>query len=127
MATTPNTASVLSILFVEDDEVTLKIQVVILTSKFPGIIIHTATNGKLGLELFKIHTPDIVITDINMSEMCGVQMANNIRAFKPDTKFIAITGKDTDEILFEFDCIIVKPLVFNDLFAAIEKCIDGIA
>ena len=51
-------------------------------------MIYTAINGRLGLELFKEHTPDIVITDINMSKMCGEQMAENIRAIKPDTKII---------------------------------------
>jgi DNA-binding response OmpR family regulator len=59
--------------------------------------------------------------------MCGVQMATNIRALKQDTQFIAITGKDSSEIRFEFDHYIVKPVGFEDLFAAIEKCIGRMA
>jgi YesN/AraC family two-component response regulator len=122
-----NPANSYSILFVEDDELILELQASVLTSKFPNVIIHTATNGKQGMELFKMHHHDIVITDINMSEMCGVQMATNIRALKQDTQFIAITGKDSSEIRFEFDHYIVKPVGFEALFAAIEKCIGRMA
>jgi YesN/AraC family two-component response regulator len=127
MAANSNTTSAISLLLVEDDEVILDIQATILTAKFPDVVLYTAANGRLGLELFKIHMPDIVITDIDMTEMCGVQMSNDIRTIKPDTKFIAITGKDADEIQFEFDHYIVKPVGFKDLFAAIEKCIGGIS
>ena len=122
-----NPANSYSILFVEDDELILELLASVLTSRFPNVIIHTATNGKQGMELFKMHHHEIVITDINMSEMCGVRMATNIRALKPDTQFIAITGKDSDEILFEFDQIIKKPVDINNLFTAIEKCIGLIA
>ena len=116
-----------SILLVEDEKATLEYMTVILAKKYPDIILHTATNGRKGLELFKEYTPYIVITDITMPEVSGVQMSKNIRAAKPDTKLIAITGKDSDEILFEFDQIIEKPVIINNLFTAIEKCIGLIA
>jgi len=129
-----NLDKTLSVLFVEDDEITLEIQLSILTSKYPDITFYSAINGKLGLELFKSHTPDIVISDINMSEMCGVQMCSNIRSIKADTKLIAITGKSggfflhgSDDNEFEFDHVIVKPVDFQELFAVVDKCLDEIA
>lgn len=61
-------------------------------------MLYTAANGRLGLELFKTHTSDIVITDINMPVMCGMQMSENIRAIKPETKIIAITGKSGNPV-----------------------------
>jgi len=42
------------------------------------------------------HSPCIVITDINMPDMDGVQMAVNIQHINPDTKFIVLTS-DTGE------------------------------
>jgi YesN/AraC family two-component response regulator len=45
------------------------------------------------MELYRTHTPDIVITDINMPEMGGVQMADKLCAINPGTKFIFLTGK----------------------------------
>lgn len=126
MVSNPVSNPSISILFVEDDEIVLNIQASIITEKFPDIVIHTAVNANLGLMLFKTHSPDIVITDINMSDMDGVQMTDNIRTIKPNTKFIAITGKSLDINRVDFDHYIVKPLIIQELFTAIEQCIDEI-
>jgi len=122
-----------SILLVEDEVAALELLADIVPRKFPGVALYTATNGRKALELFKAHLPDIVITDINMPEMNGVQMAGEIRAIKPDTKFIVITG-DAGKISlessigegFEIDHYIEKPIDFGLLFAGIEECIGQI-
>jgi len=123
-----------SILLVEDEKVNLELLSAILTKKFPDVALHTAINGRKGLELFKAHTPGIVITDINMPEMGGAQMAEKIRAIKPETKFIVITGDsgklalgDAAEKGLGIDHFIAKPVRFPDLFAAIEQCRAEIA
>jgi|SRR6185369_6883717 len=123
-----------SILLVEDEEAILRLLATMLARKFPGAALYTAINGRTGLELFKSHIPDIVITDIKMPVMGGVQMADKIRAIKPDTKFIILTGDpgksvhhDSVEKGFGFDHYIMKPVVFGVLFAAIEQCLAGIA
>jgi YesN/AraC family two-component response regulator len=122
-----NPTQLTSILIVEDDEFILELQASVLAARFPNVDIHTATNGIHGMELFKMHTPDIVITDINMSEMSGVQMATRMQALKPDAQFIAITGKDSGEVSFAFDHYIAKPVDLSKLFGSIEKCIGRIA
>lgn len=135
-----NNRQSISILLVEDDEVILHLQATILSVKFPDVVLYTAVNGRLGLELFKLHSPAIVISDINMSEMCGVQMAENIRALKPETKIIVITGKScefgenekfnlhgSDGKMVEFDHVIVKPIDLSELYRIIEQCIDEIS
>jgi YesN/AraC family two-component response regulator len=116
----------ISILFVEDDELILELQSSVLAMKFPDVMLYTAVNGSLGLELFKKYTPAIVITDINMTEMCGLQMAENVRALTTDTKIIAITGRDSDEIRHAFDRIITKPVDLSELFAVVDQCIGEI-
>ena len=65
----------ISMLLVEDEELTLYLLSDILTKKYPEIPLYTAINGRRGLELFKSHTPNIVITYINMPEMGGVQIS----------------------------------------------------
>ena len=123
----------ISILIVEDDEDSKAILVAIIDKKYPDLTIHTAKNGKAGLELFKEYLPDIVITDINMPEMNGSQMADKIRAIKTDVSIIVLTadsGKiNLDNVVgkgFEINHYILKPLDFNKLFAAIEKCLGEI-
>jgi YesN/AraC family two-component response regulator len=65
--------------------------------------------------------------------MGGVQMAVNIHAIKPDTRFIILTGNSEKQALqgssdkvIELDHYIVKPIIFQELFTAIEKCIGEI-
>ena len=119
-----------SMLLVEDEKATLDVLTIVFAKKYSNVSLHTASNGRAGLELFKVHLPDIVITDVNMPEMCGVQMAAEIRTIKPDTKLILITG-DTGKLVlqdsigkgFEIDHYILKPVSFQQLFAAIEHCI----
>jgi len=123
----------ISILVVEDEAITLEYIVTTLAKKFPAFAFYQALNGRAGPERFKEHAPDIVITDINMPDMGGVQMADKIRAIKPDTKFIILTG-DTGQLTldasigngFEINHFIVKPVDFQDLFAAIEQCVAEI-
>jgi len=134
MEATADPRPCISILLVEDEEAILQLLVTILDKKFPDLSLYTASNGKAGLELFTIHRADIVITDIKMPVMGGVQMADKIRAIKPDTKFIVLSGnqekfvpQDSVESKFEFEHNIVKPVKLGLLFAAIEKCLGEIA
>jgi YesN/AraC family two-component response regulator len=120
----------ISIMVVEDEVITLEFLVTTLARKYPTVTLHRATNGRMGLDLFKTHMPDIVITDINMPDMGGAQMAEQIHAIRPDTKFIVLTGdsekltlEDSAGNAFEIDHYIVKPVFFQELFAAVEKCI----
>ena len=114
---------------VDDDKMAREVLNAMITRKFPNSSIFFAENGKTGLELYRKHVPDIVITDISMPVMDGMQMAEEIRLMKDDVKFIVLTGytdRDYSSKFSEFgikDCI-MKPVVFGKLFAALERCID---
>lgn len=124
----------MALLLLEDEDVTIELLSIVLAKKFPDLALHTAANGRMGLELYKTYAPDIVITDINMPEMDGVQMAEKIRSIRPDARIIAITGRNRDLIVRDsiargltFDHFIMKPVVFQELFEAIEQCLGAIA
>lgn len=76
----------LSILLVEDDECAGELLISLLKRRFPQALISFATDGSSGLEAVRKYLPDIVITDINMPEMDGVQLIKSIAAIKPDTR-----------------------------------------
>ena len=83
---------------------------------FPSLVTHCAGNGKAGWAMFQEHTPEVVITDLNMPEMDGLQMARMIRAHTPATKLIALsahierTAQDEPGLNGQvFDYVIVKP------------------
>jgi len=129
-----NPGQSLSILLVEDEEASLALLANILGKKYSGIALYTANNGRKGLEIFNDHMINIVITDINMPEISGLQMAQKIRTLKQESKFIFITGNtgrlsrhDSIAEDFEIEHYLTKPIDFKLLFAAIEQCVGEIS
>lgn len=55
-------------------------------------IVADASNGQEGLELYEKHHPYLIITDIRMSPVSGLEMMRKIRAMDPDVKFIIISA-----------------------------------
>ena len=117
-----------SILVVEDDSTTCVMLGTIIRHKFPDAAVYLAENGSIGAELFSEHTPELVITDINMPVMDGIEMATRIRALRPDARFIVLTAYSSKDYFERFSEIgfceyLLKPVQFPALFAAIEKCL----
>ena len=114
------------ILFVDDNKLIREASVDLFKSR--GIKVLTASDAAEALELFKEHTPDIVITDVNMPVMDGVELAREIRSINADATYIVLTAY-SNEIVFEkfkdlgFCAYLLKPIDFEDLFATIEKCV----
>lgn len=131
MKAVSNSGSVPSILIVEDDRVICEMLATVIQRKFCDATIYRAENGKIGVDLFKEHSPEIVITDINMPVMDGIEMAAAIKALQADAHFIVMTAY-SDKAYFEkfsaigFCAYLLKPIVLSTLFAAIEKCWDEI-
>jgi len=122
----------ISILVVEDDRVTLDVIKLMIAKKYPDAVLYSADRARTGIELFKKHAPEIVVTDISMPEMDGIEMAREIKTIKADTKFIVLTAFG-DEIHVNkfreigFHDFFPKPIEFAKLFVAIEKCIAELA
>jgi len=112
----------LSILIVEDDEIakmTIKQDIKPYCKSF-----YEASDGLKGLEVFKENQIDVIITDINMPGINGLDMINEILKLKPDQLFIVMTSYDTDQNLIqsiqEGACSFLrKPLDIEDLQTAL--------
>lgn len=69
---------------------------------YPSIsIVGEAANGKDAIRKCKELRPDIVLMDLNMPEMSGLEATPLIRASCPDTKIIALTVHDNKEYIFQ--------------------------
>ena len=116
-----------SLLIVEDEKTASDIMVRMLASKFPNCTIHTALNGIKGIEAFQQFTPDIVITDVQMPVMDGVEMIRKIKSADTNVSCIVMTAYSDRNNINKIGALgvyayLMKPLDFDELFAAIEKC-----
>ena len=91
-------ANGLSILHAEDNPA-LRENASKLFAKFFDTV-YTASDGEEGFEVFQKNNPDIVITDIKMPHMSGVELAKKIRKISPHTKIIIMSAFDDKEYLY---------------------------
>lgn len=102
-----------SVLYVEDD-LPVRDQLAQFIRRRVGTL-HLAANGQEGLEAFSLHKPDIVVTDISMPVMGGMEMAQQIKAANFDTPVIITTAYNevgflNDAIELGIDKYLVKPV-----------------
>lgn len=82
--------------------------------------VHIAENGKEGLKIYNSEKPDLVITDLNMPEMGGLDMIAEIRKGKKDTRIIIMTAHDAREnflqaINYRVRGYLIKPVEHDEL------------
>ncbi|MCP4674441.1 MAG: response regulator [Deltaproteobacteria bacterium] len=63
--------------------------------KEQGYSVEAADNGKDGLQLFAQEKPDLVITDIIMPDMDGIEVIMRLKRDYPDVKIIALSAGGT--------------------------------
>ncbi len=78
------------ILLIDDDESLRRVTEYNLVSS--GFKVSTAASGKEGLKLFHAKSPDIVVTDVQLGDMNGLELLTKIKAESPDTPVIIITA-----------------------------------
>jgi DNA-binding response OmpR family regulator len=116
----------ISVLFVEDDAATRKMVANML--KVNGFNCIVAENGYVGLELYRRHTPEIVLSDIMMPVMNGLEMARAIRAESPEVQVIFMTALGESNVILDAIDIgvtqyVVKPVELSKLLTAISHAV----
>jgi len=92
-----------------------------------------AQNGKLGIQLYKNNSFDLVITDIVMPEKEGIEVIFELRQINPAAKIIAISGGGSLGTLEYLDMAkklgakdsISKPIRFEELISTVETVLKG--
>lgn len=114
----------LDILYVEDEEAVRELIEKRLSRHFGKI--YTAPNGEVGLYKFDTYRPRIVITDIRMPIMNGIEMLEGIKEKRSDVKVVVTTAhSDGDYMLRSIDIgvekYILKPVNVDALIMAVSK------
>lgn len=78
------------ILVIDDEKATLNMFKMLLSAY--GHEVLTAENGEEGISVFDTEKPDLVMTDIKMPGMDGLQVLGKIKSISPDSEVIVITG-----------------------------------
>ncbi|MBC8479642.1 MAG: sigma-54-dependent Fis family transcriptional regulator [FCB group bacterium] len=78
------------ILIVEDDQFAM--ENILLSLRSNGYQVDFESNGKAGLERIKLNNYNLVITDIKLPGMSGLEMIESAKTVRPNTKYAAITG-----------------------------------
>ncbi len=64
-------------------------------------VVAEAANGRELIELVEIHKPDVVVSDIRMPELDGLEALRRIRLSHPDVKFLMLTVHDENAYVYE--------------------------
>lgn len=117
------------ILFVEDEEDIRESMTDYLNRRCDHVIV--GSNGEEGLELYRQHRPDLVITDINMPKMTGLEMAAEIKKLDSHAYIIVTTAHSDEEFFMDSINVgvfsyVLKPLDREQLMAVIKRVVDVI-
>ncbi|MGB7341374.1 MAG: response regulator transcription factor [Phototrophicaceae bacterium] len=114
-----------------DDQALARDGLEVIVGSAPDIeIIGTAENGADALEKLAIRTPDVVLMDLKMPILNGVQATRHIREKYPNIKILVLTTFDSDE--WVVDAIragasgyLLKDSPREDIIAAIQRTASG--
>jgi len=124
----------LAVLVVDDNNINLKVATTLLENT--GARVYTATSGSEALQKINTHTFELILMDLEMPEMSGLEATRRIRKSNTNAKdipIIALTAHAFSDLRHEainagMNDLLAKPYKPNELFAIINKwCHSSIA
>jgi len=94
------------------------------------IEVFTASGGVEALEIIKSENPDLVLLDVRMEEMTGVELLQKMRSDALNSKVIMVSGVEDEAIIDETKSLgvlgfIHKPLILDELEKVVLKELKG--
>jgi CheY-like chemotaxis protein len=113
----------LRVLLVEDDDDNRELMAEVLEAS--GYEVLSASTGQEGLKTLSEHSVDVVVTDIGMPGMGGLEMARAAKAIAPKIPVVVVTGwAERDDITSargrEIDAVLIKPVDPDALTQAVS-------
>ncbi len=114
-------------LVVDDDKTTLELLKFQLDSE--GFETLTAECGNDGLEFVRQNEFDIILTDLNLPDISGIEMVRSSKEISPQTEIIMVTGFGSTEKAIEATKagafhFVEKPVDFDELLLLIGKAVE---
>jgi two-component system response regulator PilR (NtrC family) len=94
-----------------------------------GHVVRVAENGGKALELLRQEPADLIVSDVKMPDMNGIELLRRLREFLPDTSVVMMTAFATVETAREAfklgaDDFIQKPFDVDELKLIVEKALE---
>ncbi len=114
----------ISVLIVDDEPSIIEQLSLILSRRVD--VLFTASNGSQGYECYQRQSPDLIISDIDMPVMNGIEFLKLVRAHNRHVPFILSTGLKNLDVLIEaieqgITAFLPKPLQIKTLLAKLEE------
>ena len=118
----------MSNILIVDDEQSYR-QLLSLVFEGDGHFIRTASNGREALELLQAEPADIIISDVRMPDMDGIEMLSSVRESQPDLGVVLMTAFASVETAREAfklgaDDFITKPFDVEELKLIVKKTLE---
>jgi two-component system, NarL family, response regulator len=116
---------------VAEDHLVARVGVSTIVNAQPDMtVVAEAANGQQALEMYRQHQPDVVLLDMRMPVMSGVEAATRIRAEYPRARMIALTTYGGDEdirraLAAGVQAYLTKDVLHDELLKAIRAVFAG--
>lgn len=117
------------LVLVVDDEPDMLTMLQIILEKKCACSVLTAASGALALELLQHHQPDVVVSDIKMPDLDGLELLKKIRAHDPNISVVIMTGYGTIDMAVQalkdgaYD-FLQKPFDKDHIVRVVNNCLE---
>ncbi|MDW3208943.1 MAG: response regulator transcription factor [Reichenbachiella sp.] len=120
----------IKLLLVDDHEIFLEGLMALFEGEPSLDIVGAVTGGKEALQKIKAQMPDILVTDLNMPQMSGIELVKSVKSKYPDLKILVLTTNNerktvSDIAMSEAEGYILKKSQKTELLTAILRIADG--
>lgn len=119
----------MSKLLIVDDEIDIR-EFAKSFFKKRGIDVFTASGGSEAAEIVEAEKPDLILLDVRMEEMTGVEFLHKLRDGGDQTRVIMVSGIEDEEIINEAKSLgivgfVHKPLILGELQKVVMAELEG--
>lgn len=116
------------VLVVDDEPEARKLVRKYLKLEFANTEFNEAGDGKEALEIINSWKPNVVISDVNMPKMNGIELLRRVKETTPGTQFVVFTGRDDQDtpikaLRLGASDYLMKPLNMEELSLAVQRAI----
>jgi DNA-binding NarL/FixJ family response regulator len=116
---------------IAEDHVIARVGVTTIVNMQPDMtVVAEASNGQQAVEMYRQQRPDVVLMDMRMPVMSGVEAAEAIRQFDPKARIVALTTYGGDEDIHRalqagVQAYLMKDVLHDELLKAIRAAQAG--